>query len=122
MGARTLEINKAEYVVRGLGFIRSPADLEEVVIANREHTPIRVRDVAKVGFGPAQRRGALDVGGAPEALKPMLEKHGRVFDAPRAHCDKARRDLGLETHAIEDTLRETGRTLIELGLVEPKAR
>ncbi len=62
----------------------------------------------------------IDVGGAPDALKPMLEKHGRVFDAPRAHCDKARRDLGLQTHAIEDTLRETGRTLIDLGLIEPK--
>ena len=62
------------------------------------------------------------VGGAPEALQPMLEKYGKVFDAPRAHCDKARRDLGLETHAIEDTLRETGRTLIDLGLVQPRRK
>jgi nucleoside-diphosphate-sugar epimerase len=64
----------------------------------------------------------VEVGGAPEALQPMLEKYGKVFDAPRAHCDKARRDLGLETHAIEDTLRETGRTLIDLGLVQPKRK
>jgi hypothetical protein len=52
----------------------------------------------------------------------MLEKHGRVFDAPRAHCDKARKDLGLQTHAIEDTLRETGRTMLDLGLVDPKLK
>ena len=64
----------------------------------------------------------IDVGGAPDALKPMLEKHGRVFDAPRAHCDKARQDLGLETHAIEDTLRETGQTLIDLRIIEPKLK
>ena len=64
----------------------------------------------------------IDVGGAPDALKPMLEKYGRVFDAPRAHCDKARKELGLVTHAIEDTLRETGRTMIDLGLIEPKLR
>ena len=64
----------------------------------------------------------IDVGGAPDALKPMLEKHGKVFDAPRAHCDKARKDLGLKTHAIEDTLRETGQTLMDLGLVEPKLK
>jgi dihydroflavonol-4-reductase len=64
----------------------------------------------------------VDVGGAPEALKPMLEKHGRVYDAPRARSDKARRDLGLETHAVEDTLRETAQTMIDLGLVEPKLR
>lgn len=62
----------------------------------------------------------IDVGGAPDALAPMLEKYGQVFDAPRAHCDKARAELGLETHAIEDTLRETAQTLIDLGLVEPK--
>ena len=64
----------------------------------------------------------IDVGGAPEALKPMLEKYGKVYDSPRAHCDKARKDLGLQTHAVEDTLRETAQTLIDLGFVEPKLR
>lgn len=64
----------------------------------------------------------IDVGGAPDQLAPMLEKYGKVYDAPRAHCDKARKDLGLETHAIEDTLRECGQTLIDLGLVEPKLK
>jgi hypothetical protein len=59
------------------------------------------------------------VGGAPPELAPYLEKYGRVYDAPRAHCDRAREELGLKTHAIEDTLRETGQTLIDLGLVEP---
>ena len=59
------------------------------------------------------------MGGAPPELAPIIEKHGRVWDAPRAHCDKAREELGLETHAIEDTLRETGQTMIDLGLVEP---
>ena len=64
----------------------------------------------------------IDAGGAPDELKPMLEKHGRVYDAPRAHCDKARRDLGLETHDILDTLRETGQTMIDLGIIEPKLK
>jgi nucleoside-diphosphate-sugar epimerase len=64
----------------------------------------------------------VDVGGAPEALGPMLEKHGKVFDSPRAHCDKARAELDLETHAIEDTLRATGQTMIDLGLIEPKLK
>ncbi len=64
----------------------------------------------------------LDVGGAPEGYDKMIAKHGKVYDAPRAHCDKARKDLGLRTHAIDDTLRETGRTLIDLGLIEPKLK
>jgi nucleoside-diphosphate-sugar epimerase len=61
----------------------------------------------------------IEVGGAPDEIGPIIEKHGRVFDAPRAHCDRAREELGLKTHPIEDTLRETGQTMIDLGLVEP---
>ena len=64
----------------------------------------------------------IDVGGAPAAMAKMIEKYGKVYDAPRAHCDKARTNLGLKTHPIEDTLRETGRTLIDLGLIEPKLK
>ncbi len=64
----------------------------------------------------------IDVGGPPEEIEAMLEKHGQVFQAPLAHCDKVRTDLGLETHAIEDTLRETGQTTIDLGLIEPKLK
>lgn len=64
----------------------------------------------------------IDVAGAPPEMEAFLEKHGRVYDAPRAHCDRAREELGLETHAIVDTLRETGQSLIDLGLVEPALR
>ena len=64
----------------------------------------------------------IEVGGPPPEMAAYLEKHGQVYDAPRAHCDKARAELGLRTHAIEDTLRETGRTLIDLGLVQPALR
>ena len=64
IGARTMEINQAEYVIRGVGFVESLEDLEAVVVAARQHTPIRVRDVAEVGFGPALRRGLLDKEGA----------------------------------------------------------
>jgi nucleoside-diphosphate-sugar epimerase len=65
-----------------------------------------------------------EVGGPPVGYAAMVEKHGRPYDAPRAHCDKARRDLRLHTHRVDDTLYETGRTMIELGLVHPtpKAR
>ncbi|MEO0599949.1 MAG: efflux RND transporter permease subunit [Myxococcota bacterium] len=65
IGARTMEINGVEYVVRGLGFVESLDDLEQAVIVAREHTPVRVRDIARVSVGPALRRGALDDEGAP---------------------------------------------------------
>jgi len=65
VGARVVEINRVEYFVRGLGFIESLSDVEQAVVrTGPDHVPIRVSDVAVVNFGPAQRRGALTVGGA----------------------------------------------------------
>ena len=76
VGARTLEINRAEYVVRGLGFIRSVADLEQTVIRTRKHTPMRIADVARVTLGPAQRRGALDDAGAEAVGGVVVVRYG----------------------------------------------
>jgi len=64
VGARTIEINRVEYVIRGLGFIKDLKDIEETVIAQRDNVPVRIKDVAKVRLGPALRRGALDKEGA----------------------------------------------------------
>lgn len=65
VGARTTEINRVEYMVRGVGFIRSLQDIEQTVVRLASNNiPIRVADVASVNFGPAERRGALDVDGA----------------------------------------------------------
>ncbi len=64
VGARTIEVNQIEYVMRGIGFVRNVTDLEQVVIRARDGVPIRVKDIAKVHTGPALRRGVLDKGGA----------------------------------------------------------
>ena len=64
----------------------------------------------------------IDLGGAPDEMQAVLEKHGQVYQAPLAHCDKAREVLGLETHPVEETIRTTAQTIIDLGLVEPKYR
>jgi copper/silver efflux system protein len=65
VGARVVEINRVEYLVRGRGFIRSIADIEQAVVRiGPDNIPIRVRDVATVALGPAERRGALTIGGA----------------------------------------------------------
>ena len=64
VGARTIEINKVEYIIRGLGFIKSIKDIEETVIVARDHVPVRIREVATVISGPALRRGILDKEGA----------------------------------------------------------
>lgn len=59
VGARTLEVNRVEYIVRGLGFIENPEGLEQTAITARDGTPILIGDIAEVNFGPAQRRGVL---------------------------------------------------------------
>ena len=64
IGARTIEFNRAEYLIRALGYIKSLEDIEMSVVSVRNNIPIRIKDVAKVSFGPASRRGGLDKGGA----------------------------------------------------------
>ena len=59
VGAGTMEVNKAEYLIRGLGYIKSLEDLENAAITSRNGVPIRVKDIAKVNFGPGDRRGGL---------------------------------------------------------------
>ena len=61
----------------------------------------------------------LTVGGRPDEMAAFLERRGSIHDGPRAHCTKAVNDLGLNTHPIEDTLKTTGETMIELGLCNP---
>lgn len=76
VGARTFELNRVEYLVRGLGFIRSVEDLEEAVVAVRNNTPVRIRDVAHVQLGPAQRRGILDKTGADAVGGVVVAQYG----------------------------------------------
>ena len=63
VGAKVVERNGLEYAVRGVGFIKTTADLENVVIKERDGVPVLVRHVARVQLGPDFRRGALDRGG-----------------------------------------------------------
>ena len=77
VGARVVEINRVEYLVRGLGFVDSLADLEQAVVrVGPDFVPIRVSDVAVVNFGPAQRRGALTIGGAEAVGGVVIVREG----------------------------------------------
>jgi Cu(I)/Ag(I) efflux system membrane protein CusA/SilA len=76
VGARTIEVNRVEYVIRGLGFVERIEDLESVVVRSEGGTPIRVRDVATVSSGPGARRGALDKGGAEAVGGVVVVRHG----------------------------------------------
>ena len=71
-GARLLEYGGAEYMIRGQGYVRSTADLEETVLASQNGTPIRIRDVGQVVLGPDIRRGVSDLDGRGEAVSGIV--------------------------------------------------
>ena len=76
VGARTLEVNSVEYVIRGLGFIESVEDIEKSVVKVVDNVPLYIRNVAKVSFGPALRRGALDKEGAEAVGGVVVVRYG----------------------------------------------
>jgi len=76
VGAKTIEINKVEYVIRGLGFIKDVGDIENTVVKQTGNVPLRVADVATVSLGPAMRRGALDKGGAEVVGGVVVVRYG----------------------------------------------
>jgi Cu(I)/Ag(I) efflux system membrane protein CusA/SilA len=63
-----LEMGGAEYMIRGLGYLRNVADLENVPVADKNGTPILVRDLGTVTLGPDVRRGAADWQGEGETV------------------------------------------------------
>lgn len=76
VGARTIEVNRVEYVIRGIGFLKSIEDLENSVVAVRDNVPVFVRNIANVSRGPALRRGVLDVGGAEAVGGVAVVRYG----------------------------------------------
>ncbi|KAA6349933.1 Cation efflux system protein CusA [termite gut metagenome] len=76
IGAETIEINKAEYLIRGLGYIKSVSDLEEAVITVRNSVSVKIKDVAFVNLGPATRRGGLDKEGVEAVGGVVVARYG----------------------------------------------
>ncbi len=76
VGARTMEINKVEYIIRGLGNVQKISDIEQAVLKVSDNVPIRVKDVARVFLGPALRRGALDKNGLEAVGGVVVAQYG----------------------------------------------
>ena len=68
VGGRLLEFRGAEYMIRGLGYLRSLSDLETVPVASKNGTPVLVRDLGTVSFGPDIRRGVAEWNGEGETV------------------------------------------------------
>ncbi|QDH79644.1 efflux RND transporter permease subunit [Echinicola soli] len=78
IGANTLEINKVEYYVRALGFVENIQEIEETVVKAADNVPLRIKDIAKVTIGPADRamKGILDKSGAEAVGGVVVARYG----------------------------------------------
>jgi copper/silver efflux system protein len=68
VGGRILEMSGADYMIRGLGYIRSLDDLRQVAVGVHNGTPVLIRDLGVVSFGPDLREGAADFNGEGEVV------------------------------------------------------
>src|SRR5437870_1318349 len=66
VGGRVLEMGGAEYMIRGLGYLRSLGDLETVPVATKNGTAVKIRDLGTVTFGPDIREGVAEWQGEGE--------------------------------------------------------
>ena len=76
VGAKTLEMNRVEYFIRGVGFIDTVDDIRKSVITVRDNVPVLVEHVAAVKMGPALRRGVLDKDGAEAVGGVVVARYG----------------------------------------------
>ena len=129
---RLLEFAGREYMVRGRGYLKSVADIEEISLgADASGTPIRVADIARVGLGPDIRRGVAELDGRGEVVGGIIvmrfgENALRVIDAVKAKLREIQGAMpeGIRVVStydrsglISDSLANLRRTLIEEAIV-----
>ncbi|MBI4475904.1 MAG: efflux RND transporter permease subunit, partial [Acidobacteria bacterium] len=95
VGGRVVEWTGREYMVRGRGYIKSVADIEQVSLgATPDGTPILVKDVARVHLGPDMRRGVAelngegDVAGGIVVVRYGVDTYGVIQDVKKAVAER----------------------------------
>jgi Cu(I)/Ag(I) efflux system membrane protein CusA/SilA len=130
-GGRVLEIGGAEYMIRGLGYVRSVSDLENVPVSTKDGTPVLIRHLGTVGLGPDIRRGVADWQGEGEVVGGIIVmRYGmnalNVINGVKAKLEEIRPSLppGVEvvsaydrSSLILDSIGTLWRALLEEGIV-----
>ncbi|WP_157269857.1 efflux RND transporter permease subunit [Azohydromonas aeria] len=130
VGGQYLNVGAEQYLVRGLGLVGSVADIESVIVAERNGAPIHVRDVAQVKEAPAMRFGAVTRNGEESVLGMALarvnENAKNVVDAVKAKLATAQAALpkGVtlnpvydRTELVEKALKTAESSLVEGALL-----
>src|SRR5258708_39446095 len=72
VGGRVLDLSGAQYMIRGLGYLRSLDDLAMVSVGSKNGTPILLRDLGTVSFGPDIREGVAEWNGEGETVGGII--------------------------------------------------
>ena len=77
-GGRLLEVSEKEFMIRGLGYLRSLEDIRQIALGvGNDGIPILLRDVATVAVGPEMRRGLAEWNGEGETVGGIVVvRHG----------------------------------------------
>ncbi|HXJ82961.1 MAG TPA: CusA/CzcA family heavy metal efflux RND transporter [Candidatus Methylomirabilis sp.] len=114
-------------IVRGLGLIRSPRDIENIVVASQKGTPVRVRDIATVGVGSGLRLGRLGRDHEDDLVQGIVlmrrgENPGQVIEGVKAKVAEIQRTLPagveLREYYSRDRLVRTTVSTVLRNLVE----
>ncbi len=121
VGAKTIEVNKVEYIIRGLGFVQKVQDIEKAVVKVKDNVPILIKNIGHVSLGPALRRGALDKGGVEAVGGVVVVRYG---ENPLSSIKNLKKKIsevapGLPTKAVIDytqvSLKEVNAFALEHG-------
>jgi Cu(I)/Ag(I) efflux system membrane protein CusA/SilA len=131
VGGRVLELSGAQYMVRGLGYLRSLADLENVSVASKNGTPVSLKDLGTVSFGPDIREGVAEWNGEGETVGGIVVMRDgmnalNVINGVKQKLQQIRGSLppGVEVVAaydrsglIEASIRTLQRALLEEAVI-----
>jgi copper/silver efflux system protein len=104
VGANTVEINRVDYYIRGIGFLKGLDDLRDAVVSTNNSVPITLENIARVTFGPAGRPGALDKNGAEAVGGVVVARFGENPMAVLSNIKKKIQDItpGLPRKTLPD--------------------
>ncbi len=131
VGGRVLEMTGADYLIRGFGYIKSLADIEKISVATNNGTPVLIRDLGVVAYGPDLREGVAEWNGEGEAVAGIVVmRFGlnalNVIDGIKRKIEEIRKTLpkGVEIVSgydraglIEDSINTLKRDLLEEAII-----
>lgn len=109
VGGRKFEMSDMAYIIRGLGYIKTKEDLENIAVANNNGIPVRIKDIASVQMGGDLRLGIFDENGEGEVVGGIVvmrygENADKVINSVKAKMKDVQQGLpeGVTFHTAYD--------------------